>query len=193
HAVAFGMKIVGSAAVPLDEAAGTVSIAVGVATVRRGARTRLRSSRAEALSKDHVHDLLVGAITIFECDFFRQDLDTLNRLSGNVAQFPKSRDALPVEKQYRGFAAAAARAPDLWRQSFKQLSDVGRAGRTDIARVERIFRRNIADYRAPRARAGNDDLFLVTKIVRRLGCGCTCRRSGVCRCGRGFQRRSRRL
>ena len=122
----------------------------GVAALGRGARADLRGGRAEALAKDDVHDLLVGAIAIFERDFLGQDLDPLDRFGRDVAKLAEAGDALAVEEQHRPLAAAARGAADLRRERVEQLVDVGRAGRADVARVERVLRRDVADDRAAR-------------------------------------------
>ena len=113
----------------------------------------LRRGRAEALAKDDVHDLLVGAIAIFERHFLGQDLDPLDRFGRDVAKLAKARDALAVEEQHRPFAAAALRASDLRRERVEQIVDAGRAGRADVARIEDVLGRDVADDRAARARA----------------------------------------
>ena len=148
-----------------------VAIAVGIAAVGRGAGADLRDGRAEALAKNDVHDLLVGAIAVFERDLLRQDLDPLDCFGRNVAKLAEARDPLAVEQQHRPLAAAALGAADLRRQRVEQFVDVRRAGRPDVASVERVLRRDIADHRPRGLCAGNDDLLFVARIVGLVGCG----------------------
>ena len=95
---------------------GEVALGAGIAAVGRGLRLDLRRGRAEALAKDDVHDLLVGAIAIFERDFLGQDLDPLDRFGRDVAQLAEAGNALPAEEHDRAPAAAALGASDLRRE-----------------------------------------------------------------------------
>ena len=140
------------AAIALDQEPGEVGIAVRVPAFGGDSGADLRRGRAESLAKDDVHHLLVGAIAIFQRDFLGQDLDPLDGFGRDVAKLAEARDALAVEQQHRRFAAAAPGAADLRRERVEKLVDVGRAGRADVARIERVLRRDVADDRSARAR-----------------------------------------
>src|SRR5947209_20466069 len=104
------MQVERRAAVALNEEAGDVGIAGCVAAVGRDPPGDLCRGRTEALAKNDVHDLLVGAIAIFESDLLGQDVDPLDGFCRDVAKLAEARDSLAVKQQYRGFAAAAAGA-----------------------------------------------------------------------------------
>ena len=65
--------------------------------------------------------------------------------------------------------------PICGRERFEQFVDVGRAGRPDVAEVEHVLGRDVADHRAARALAGDDDFLVVANSSagggRRLGGG----------------------
>ena len=165
HAAALGMQVQRGAAIFLNDEAREVGVAVRVAAAGRNAGTHLSGGRIESLAKDNVHDLLVGSISIFESDFFGKDLDTLDRFCRNVAHFPEARDALPIEKYDWPPVRAALGTPDLRRERIKKIIDVGRAGCPDVSRGEHILGRDIADDRATRTRASDNDLVLASLIL----------------------------
>ena len=65
---------------------------------------------------------------------------------------------------------AAARAADLGCKRVEQLGDAGRARRANVARVERVFGRNVAHDGSACALASDDDLLFIGGIVGRLSC-----------------------
>src|SRR5207237_6562981 len=73
--VALGMEVVCRPAIALDEEAREIDVAAEVAAFGRNAGADLRGGRAKTLTKDDVHDLLIGPIAIFQRDFLGQDLD----------------------------------------------------------------------------------------------------------------------
>src|SRR6476661_399879 len=79
HAVAFGMEVEGRSAGLVDHQPGDVANAADIASFRRGGPGDLNGGRPKAVAKHDVHDLLIGAIPIFECDFLGQDLDPADR------------------------------------------------------------------------------------------------------------------
>ena len=110
---------------------------------------------------------LIGRIAIFERHFLGQDFHPLDRFGGQVAQLAEARDALAVEQQYGTPAVAPAGAAGLRRDRVEQFGDGGRPGGADVARVEDVLGRNVANYRSPRPGAGDDDrlfAFLVEHI-----------------------------
>ena len=176
-----------------DDQAGRIGLAAEIVAVGRGGRADFGRGRVEAAAQDDVEHALVGGIAIFERDFLGQDFHPLDRLGRQVAQFAEARNALAVEQEDRTPAIAAARAAGLRRDRFDQFGDGGRAGGADVARVEDIFRRNVADNRAARARAGDDNRLLAF-LVEHVGVGGGCRRDGLSgrRSGGGRGRRRRR-
>src|SRR6185437_16446121 len=101
---------------------------------------------------------------IFEGDLLGQDLYPLDRLGRNIAKLAKARDALPVDEDQRSLAPAALRASDLRRERVEQVIDVGRPRRPNVARIENVDGRDVADDRAACPRALDDDRLLVAEI-----------------------------
>ena len=71
----------------------------------------------------------------------------------------------PLSSRIGRPAAAAARAAGLGGDGVEQFGDAGRAGGADVARVEHIFGRDVADHRAARALAGDDDGFALVGFL----------------------------
>ena len=137
---------------------------VSVAAVGRGAGVGANRGRVEAAAKDEIHHALIGAIAIFQRDFLGQDVDPLDRFGRNVAKLAEAGDAQAVEQQHRPPRAATARASDLWGDGFEQFVDAGRPGGADVAAVELILGRNVADDGGALALADDDDrLVFVTR------------------------------
>ena len=153
-----------------DDQAGRIGLAGEIVAVGRGGRADFGRGRVEAAAQDDVEHALVGGIAIFERDFLGQDFHPLDRLGRQVAQLAEARNALAVEQEDRAPAVAPARAAGLRGDGFDQFGDRGRAGGADVARVEDVLGRNVADHRAARARAGDDDRLLAF-LVEHVGVG----------------------
>src|SRR4051794_1820290 len=137
---------------------GQIGTAAGESMVRSYIRGHLRNRFLEAILEDDVDDLLVGRIAIFERDLLGQDVDPRDRLDRNVAQLAIARDPPAVEKHQRAGGARGARDPDRRRDRHEEFVEAGRSGCSDVARTKDVFRLNIADYRAARALARDNDL-----------------------------------
>ena len=96
---AWRLKVVRPALV--DHQPRDIAVAADIAAVGRGGARELHRGRAEAVAKHDVHDLLVGAIAIFERDFLGQDLDPLDGFGRNVAKLAEAGDPLAVQQQHR--------------------------------------------------------------------------------------------
>ena len=154
-----------------DDQAGGVGLAGEIVAIGRGGRADFGRSRVEAAAQDDVEHALVGGIAIFQRDFLGQDFHPLDRLGGQVAQLAEARDPLAVEQQDRTPAVAAARAAGLRGDGLDQFGDRGGPGGADVAGVEDVFGRDVADHRTARTSAGDDDRLLafLVKHVRIVG------------------------
>ncbi len=168
RAIALELEVDRRSPVAVDHQPRRLSLSAEIAALGRYSRFGLGGGRAEALAKDEVHHLLVGAIAVFERHFLRQDLDPFDRFGGNVAKLAEARDALAVEEHHRPLAAAAARASELRLERFEQFGDVVGVRRANVARVEHILRRDIADDRASPG-PGDDDRLAIGLFKEVLG------------------------
>ena len=74
-----------------------------------------------------------------------------------MAKLAEAGDAQAVEQQDGASAATTPRAAGLRFNRFEKLGNAGRARCADVAGVEDIFGRDVADHRAARAGARDDD------------------------------------
>ncbi len=142
---------------------------------RRHTLRQFDRGRAETAAQHDIHDLLVGAIAIFQRDLLRQDVDARDRFGGQIADFGKARDTLAVEQHHRG-AATAAVAADLRAELGEQFGHRADAVRTNVGGRQLLLGWNVADHRTRRPRAAHHDIATVVALVgdrRRL-----CRRPG---------------
>src|SRR5205085_1078242 len=112
---------------------------------------------------------LVRRIAVFQRDLLGQDVDTRNRLDGDVAQLAIARNTSPIEEHQRASAAGSPRNADLGRDCHQQLVEVSRAGRPHVTYMKYILGLDVADDRAARSLALDDDLLLVLGLGRSLG------------------------
>ena len=138
-----------------------------IVAVGRGAAPDFGLGRLETAAEDDVDDPLISGIAIFQRDLLGQHFHSLDRFGGQIAKLAKARDALAVEEQDRPAATATARTAGLGSDRVEQFGNAGRPGGADIASVEYIFRRDVADHRAARALAGDDDFFFIRCVVDR--------------------------
>ncbi len=129
HRIAFGVEVDLRPTVLLDHQPIKVDVAVGIAAIGCAACAQLRHRRAEPWPEDNVHHLLVGAVAIFQRDFFGQDLDPLDRFGRNVPHLAEARNTLTIKQQHRAAARASLAAPNLRRDGIQQFIDVACAGR----------------------------------------------------------------
>ena len=145
----------------------------------------------EAAAQHEVHHLLVGGIAVFQRDLFGQDVDAQDRFGGDVADFLEARDAMSVEQHDWRSARAAAR---LGSEFAEQVGHAADAIAAHVGGPERLFGGNVADHRAWRSAALDDDVALLALLLigggsrrwgwrRRWGLRCSGRR------GRGRSRR----
>ena len=90
--------------------------------------------RAEVGLQHDVHDALVGAVAVGQGRLFRQDVEPLDGLGRNAADFTEAGDATAVDQEDRG---PAARAAGLGLQQGHQFADIGGAEGLDLGGVIR--------------------------------------------------------
>ena len=73
----------------------------------------------------------------------------------------EARNALAAQQQHRAPAAATARASGLRCDRVEQFGNAGRPGGADIARAQDILGRDVADHRAARFLADDNNLLAV--------------------------------
>ena len=165
YGVAFGVQIVGRAAVALDQEPGDVGVSAGIAAVGRDTGADLRGRRAETLAQDDVHDLLVRAIAVFQSDFLGQDLDPLDRSVGMSRSSRKPEMRWPLSSDTGCSPPGPARCRSAGASACNNsLMFVAPVART--SRASRVFSGGMSPTTEPRAvGAGDDDFFLVAFIV----------------------------
>ena len=159
------MEVDGGALVAVDLHTGEVGQPGNIAAIGRGTGIGTNRGRTEAAAEDEIDHLLIGAIAIFERDFLGQDIDPLDRLGRDIAELTKAGDAQAVEQQHRLPGTATARTADLRGDGLQQFGDAGRAGGADVAAVQLILGRDVADHRGAFALADDDDRFLLRLFV----------------------------
>ena len=92
--------------------------------LRRRAILHLGGQRAEVRLQHDVHHPLVGAVAVGQRRLFRQDVEAIDGLRRQAANFLKARDAAAVDQKH---GRAAARAAGLALQQRHQLADAGGA------------------------------------------------------------------
>ena len=127
--------------------------------LRGTARACVRRNRAEPRAQYDVQDALIGSKTVSERDFFRKDVDALDRLSRQVAHFSEARDPYAVEQHHRPAAAAATAAAKLRSERGDEFGHGTHAEGADVLRGQRGLRRDVADH-GTRRPASADHHFL---------------------------------
>ena len=68
---------------------------------------KLGREGCEIVFQNEVDDALIGAIAIFQRNFFGENLDLTDGFRRQIAQFAKARNALTIEQYDRHTAATA--------------------------------------------------------------------------------------
>jgi hypothetical protein len=123
----------------------------------RGFSVRASDRRPKPLAKNDIHDTLVRAVAVLECNFLGQDFHSQDGFRRNVPDFAEAGNTLAIQQQYRSFASTSASAADLRSERVEQFSDVESPGCANVPWAKLVLWRNVPDDRAA-AHASDDDL-----------------------------------